>query len=526
MRHTAKSRFETGMAESYAILEAARECAALTDPSVLPPDGQATTDSLPESYQSIGSYAVLNMVGRMLAGLYPPGFPWFQLNLRPEIAFNQELDPKEILGMNQLLMLMEMQVQATLETSGLSPNDNSMPAGFLTQKVKSLRQLIVTGDTLERLDDDFQIRVYRRDQYVTKRDSRGAVLYHVTSEKIDPLSLTPDQFDKTGLKLADLEKMTAGERMQSLYTSVDWQPRSRRWVIEQYVNDAKIHEQEETVSQYFATPFKLAPDEDYGRGHVEMNRANLRGLNTLESRRLDILAIMSKVVPVIDHGSPTNESDLTLGTGVPIRAKVREGKIQDIGFLGYGNIAEHQSLIQGIEMKTRELAQAFLVESASSRDAERVTAFERRRNALELNAATGGVYPSISDSQHLPMLRRAIHVLSEKKLLPKVPPEMYELRSLTGLTAIVRDQKAESLLEYAQVAQALGPEALQRIDPAVLLQVYAQYRSIYEPGLTKSDAQLERERQQAINTEAQLQANQTAIETAGRIAEQTVVAGA
>lgn len=466
------------------------------------------------------------MLGRFLAALYPPGYPYYELVLRPEIQYSSELDPAEILAMNQLLMLMEMQVQATLESAGFDDNGNRSPGGFLTQKAKSIRQLIVTGDTLERLDDDFRLRVFRRDQYVTRRDSRGDILFHATKERIDPLSLDEDQFEKTGLQYAEITKLPATERMQDLFTSVEWQPRSKLWSIEQHVNDALVNAQDEKVTPYFATPFSLAPDEHYGRGAVEQHRAALRGLNTLEARRLDILAIMSKVVPCIDHGSPTNEADLTQPSGVPIRTKVREGQVQDVAFLSYGNISEHQSLVHGIDSKERSLAQAFLVESASTRDAERVTAFERRRNALELNAATGGVYPSISDSQQIPMLRRAIHVLRKKKLLPDVPESMYELRSLTGLSAIVRDAKAETLLEFAQVAQALGPEALQRIDPGVLLQVYAQYRSVYEPGLTKSDEQMARERQQAINAEAQVQANQTAIETAGRIAEATVIAGA
>ncbi|MDF1700814.1 MAG: portal protein [Planctomycetota bacterium] len=512
------------MTESQAILDVARECAALTDPPVLPPEGQTATSSLPESYQSIGSYAVLSMVGRMLSELYPPGFPWFQLSMRPEIRYNVQSDPEELRGLSEILMLTELQVQATLESSGIRPNDNSSPAGFLTQKVKSLRQLIVTGDTLERLDDDFRIRVYRRDQYVTKRDSRGDVLYHITREMVDPLSLTEDQQSASGLDIAKMRELPADKRMHPLYTSVDWQPESKVWHISQEIDGNVINESDEDVSPYFGTPFRLAPDEDYGRGHVELNIGNLRSNNTLEKRLLDIHSIMSKAVPVIDHGSPTREHHLTLETGVPIRAKVRDGKIQDIAFLGYGNIAEHRSLMDGIERKTRELAQAFLVESASSRDAERVTAFERRRNAQELNSAIGGVYPSISDSQHVPMLRRAIYVLNKKGILPskKLDESIYEIRSLTGLTAIVRDQKAQSLLDLAQVAQALGPEALQQIDMGVLMETFLTYRSIYEPGLKLTPEQIAERQQAEQANQAQAAMVEAGANTAGQIAVEQV----
>jgi hypothetical protein len=452
--------------------------------------------------------------------------PWFQLVLRPEVVYNPELDPAEIVGMNELLMLAEMQVQATLETSGIRPRNNSQPSGFLSNKVKSLRQLVVTGDTLERLDDDFRLRVYRRDNYTTKRDSNGDVYSHITREQVDPLSLSDEQFSKSGLSLSDMEKVPAKDRMKSLYTSVDYHPQSRRWVIEQYVEAALINEMEETVSPYFGTPFRLAPNEDYGRGLVELNLANLRGLNTLEARRLDVLAIIAKIVPCIDHGSPTNEADLTLRSGVPIRTKVRDGQVQDVALLGGINPGDVQILNQGVEIKSRELAQAFLVESASSRDAERVTAFERRRNAMELNGAMGGVYPSIADAQHLPMLRRTIHVLQKKNLLPKIDDELYDIHSLTGLTAIVRDQKAESLLELAQVVQALGPDAMARIDTGVLLQTYMQYRQLYSPGLRLTDEQLAAKQREAMNNQAMMEANTQAIKSAGAITEQTVAAGA
>lgn len=496
---------------------------------MLPELGQVPTTSLPDTYQSIGSYAVLNMVGRMVSELYPPGMPWFQLALRPEIQYSQELDPQEIIGMNEILMLMELMIQSSLETAGLRGDGNRRPGGFLSQKRKSLTQLIVTGDTLERLDDDLRLRVFRRDQYVTKRDSSGDVLYHATKESVDPFALTEDQFAASGLRADELADKPPRERMQDLYTLVEWQPRDKTWRIEQEVNGNEIHEHDEEISSYFPTAFKLSPDEDYGRGFVELNLGDLRSLNTLEKRRLEILGIMSKVVPVIDHGSPTREEDLTLDSGVPIRARVRDGKIHDLAFLGFGNISEHQSLIQGIEMKTQNLARAFLVESASTRDAERVTAFERRRNAMELNSAVGGVYASISDSQHIPMLRRAIHVLKRSGVLSEpmkaVDEQVYEIRSLTGLTALVRESKAQALLELAQVTAALGPEALRRVDMGVLLKTYMNYRQLYEPGLQKSDEQLELEAQQAMAQEAQMQANQTAVETAGRVIEQTVANG-
>lgn len=490
---------------------------------MLPPDGQVSTERLPEAYQSDAAYAVLNMVGRVIAEGFPPGSPWFQLVLPARVQNDPSIETEQILQLNQYLMLMELVIQGTLETAGLKPEDQRRPGGFYSQKRKSLTQLIVTGDTLERLDDDYRLRVFRRDQYVTSRDSNGDVLYHITREKIDPMALDADTVSRSGLDLHNLAKMSVTDRMVPLYTSVEWNPSSRRWVIEQEINGRTVNESEEIVTQYFPTPFKLAPDEDYGRGLVELYLGSIRSLNTLHKRRLEILGIMSKVVPVIDHGSPTRERDLTQPTGKPIRGRVRGGEVEDIAFLGYGNIGEHRSLVEGIADLSRKIAMAFLVESASTRDAERVTAFERRRNAMEINGALGGMYTTIMDHQHLPLLRRCIWQLKRDKALPPIPDDLYEVRSLTGLGSIVREAKVQGLLEFAQVASLLGPEASARIDTGVLLDVYSRYKSLYEPGLVKSDEQLARERQDAINAQAQTEANTQMIETAGRLIESGAV---
>jgi hypothetical protein len=463
------------------------------------------------------------MVGRVIAEGFPPGSPWFQLVLPARVQNDPRVPAEQIQQLNQFLMLMELIIQGTLETAGLKPSDQRRPGGFLSQKRKSLTQLIVTGDTLERLDDDYRLRVFRRDQYVTKRDSNGDVLYHVTKETIDPLGLDSDMATRSGLDLTKLPEMSVKERMVPLYTSVEWQPVTGRWAISQEINGRTINESDETVSPYFATPFKLAPDEDYGRGMVELYLGSIRSLNTLHKRRLEILGIMSKVVPVIDHGSPTRPRDLTQDSGKPIYGRVRDGKIQDLGFLGYPNIAEHNSLVHGIDDLSRKIGLAFLVESASTRDAERVTAFERRRNAMEINGALGGMYTTIMDHQHLPLLRRAIQRLRVDRALPPIPDDMFEVRSLTGLNSIVRDAKAQSLLEFAQVASLLGPEAQAKIDTGVLMDTYARYRSIYEPGLIKSAKQIAAEQQQAINAQAQVDANTQMIETAGRLIESGAV---
>ena len=54
---------------------------------------------------------------------------------------------------------------------------------------EALKQLIVTGNVLVYLPPKEQVRVFRLDRYVVKRDAMGNVLEIITKESLSPLSL-------------------------------------------------------------------------------------------------------------------------------------------------------------------------------------------------------------------------------------------------------------------------------------------------------------------------------------------------
>src|SRR6266576_1848805 len=58
-----------------------RECAALTIPALLPPEGTNDTSQLPTPFQSVGARGVNNLASKLLLALFPPGSSFFRLKV-------------------------------------------------------------------------------------------------------------------------------------------------------------------------------------------------------------------------------------------------------------------------------------------------------------------------------------------------------------------------------------------------------------------------------------------------------------
>jgi hypothetical protein len=521
-KHTIESPFSHDHAKRRAILDRARLCAALTKPGLLTAEDQQSSDKLPETYQSEGARGLTNLEGRMLLALYPPDTPWFHLDLAPDVRYDPAADPESLQDMLGTLFLHELQVQATLEAQDLDADHYRVRSGFRSQKRKALSQIICTGETLEQLTDDFRVKVYGRAQYVTCRDGEGAVLYHIVVEEIDPLSLDPDMLAKAELpaKFRDTECGPA-ERMMKLYTMIEWQPQTNMWLIQQELNKRIIERSEEPISPFFCTTFDLAPgEEDYARGFIEMNLGDLRSHNELEQKLLDFAALHSKQLIAKDYSSLVRDTDLAKDSGSIMQARVNGGEVQDVAIFGPSNAANFEVVYQTSQAKKKSLAAAMLLESAIQPQKERVTALQVQRIAMELEGALGGFYTPIADDQQGPLVRRTIWQLQQKNLLPKLPEKAVQLKLLTGIAAISREASAGKLMELMQVLAPLGPDALRRLNIPAFVKVYMRYRGIHEPNVIKTEEQVAKEVQQAIQANLAQAAGEKAIDTIGNVAEQ------
>ena len=523
MKNKIAEEFSSQDSERQPILERARQCAALTRPWILPQVGQSQTNKMPEVFTSLPGRGIANLEGRLLMSLYPVGTPFFRLVPAARIRYNKSQDPAQVQAFSQALSLYELLAMAKLESADVGSAENRRRGGFRSRKRQAITQILVTGDCLEQLTDDYRVRVFRRDQYTTVRDSSQEVISHIIKEKVDPLSLPIEIITNF---LSDEVSMAMDKphssRTVDMYTRCKWQPQSRVWIIEQQINGKTIQISEEPVSPFICTPYELVPGEHYGRGFVESNLGDIRSLNELHERLLDFAGMASKFVPCIDYNSQVVSRDLAKPSGEVIQARVLGGQVQDIAFLSVNKSQDFQVVYQTAMSKRQDLATAMLMESESAPKGDRVTAFQISRVAAELEGALGGVYAPIADSQQVPLVERLMWQMSRDSLMPKLPGGSIEIEALTGLAALSRENDKQKILQLVSTMTQFGPEAANRINIGVLFDTLLRQSGIYEPGLIKTDEQLSAEATASMQQQQEMMAQEQMVKTSSNVMESSL----
>lgn len=501
--------------ERQGILENARLCASLSKPWVLPLAGQSASQELPQVFSSVVPRGTENIKHQSLTALFPPGIPFIHLNPAAKLRYSRSVDPKRLQFFSSALSIIEMLILAKLESMVLHDGVQAR-AGFRSRQGQALDQLFITGDTLQQFTDDWRIRVFRRTQYVTSRNPEGDVEYHIIEELVDPVALDPTILEKAKLNLEECKAKGRKERLVKLYTKTEFQPQTKTWRVLQELNGEVVKESDETVSQYFATPYDLAPGENYGRGFIEQNLGDVRTLNSLDERLLDFAAMASKFLTAIDQASMVTINDLAKPSGSAIIARVVGGKVQDVATIQADKFNDFQVVFQTRESKRKDLSAAMLLESELQPHKDRVTAAQIERIAMAVHAATNGALIPIADHMQLPLGERAFYQARRDGLIPTFPRELMEMEAQTGLAAVAREAEASKLLGLLQtVLPVLGEEAIKRIDAGTLFNVLVRYSGVHEPGLVKSEERVAQEMQAALEQQTELAARQEIVKAGG-----------
>ena len=158
------------------------------------------------------------------------------------------------------------------------------------------------------------------------------------------------------------------------------------------------------------------------------------------------------------------------------------GNEADIGTIKTNKGADLQQTYQLVQDLKRELSEAFLMSSASIRDAERVTAQEVQLVATELEASFGGIYTSIANDIQMPLVQGAVTALKvegmedidiiitagvealgrnvEQAKLNRLIQELGEFAKLVGAEAIVQELNISSFINNMITNSGLGNKGL------------------------------------------------------------------
>ena len=412
---------------------AVRYC-QLTIPSLLLEDGADPNDENPNDNQSFGAQCVNHIVNKMMLSMYAPSRPAFRMELGKATARKAAASK---IDYQPVLAKAERDAVRVLDKVAVRP-----------KLYIGLRHLVVTGNVCAVFEED-DIRMMSLKYYRVKRNVRGQVHTAVIREHIRADELEQEVRDAVP---------NSDEAMVEYFTVIKRLP-GDRYEITKWVGQTQLPAQFTSVVpakklKYHFLCWSLTDEANYGRGLVEEYSKDWEAYAAVSTGTVEGSILANEARWLVNPAGVTKVDDVTAsrnGSALP-------GVPADIQAIQLGStqaVAQGLTVLQHWEQR---LARAHLMQSAVTRNAERVTAEEIRLTAMELEAALGGVYSQLSVSFQKPV---AEWLLAKSDF--QLDGTDIELVIITGLDALSRNGDLENLARAFNILSQLAaaPQSLQ-----------------------------------------------------------------
>lgn len=477
---TAKERFEALDSKRDQVLTRGRDCADLTIPALMPPEGSDENSSLPTPYQSLGSRGVNNLTSKLRLALFPPGNPFFRFRINEDaLGIIADDDPQQAQAIEGAMV--------QLENDALEELESGSDAVILHSAIK---QLVTVGNVLLFMPTEKDSRIFRLNNYVVLRDASGNWLEIVARDVVAKSTLDTVTKEATGVDEKADGKVD--DEDIDVFTYVRRSDGKAEW--HQEINDKEVPGSQGRSSiedcPYMPLRWSALENENYGRGHVEEYLGDLRSLEDLSKSLVQFSAAAAKVIFLDRPNSTTDLKSLQDAES----GEFVEGNIEDIGVLQLQKYADFQVAKSQIDDLTLRLSHAFLLTTGTVRNAERVTAVEIRMQAQELEDVLGGVYTVLSAELQQKVVRRLIARLKKKGRFPTLPSGAIKPIIVTGFEALGRGHELNKLRAFfADGVSMFGEQFMGEFDSAMAADVLATHHNVDVSTMKKTPEQKQQE---------------------------------
>lgn len=471
------------------VLTRARQAALLTIPPLVPPQNNTIATKYPTPYQALGARGVNNLAAKLLLALFPVGEPFFRLTVDEMLLAKLTGDTKQKTKLDKLFAAIERTAMRHVETSAVR-----------IKVFEAIKQLLVAGNVLLLFTKDGDLRVFRLDRFVVKRDPMGNVLEIITKEDLSPLAI-PEDIRRSCLVSADDDNP---EDVIPLYTRLT-REEDGTFTTEQELNGYPVPDSFGTYPAdecpWMALRWASVENEDYGRSFCEEYLGDLQALEGLSKAILESAAAASKVLFLVKPNASTSKRKIAEAPN----GAMLDGNIDDVGVLQLEKYADFRVAFEQVQELTKRLSFAFLLNTSVQRTGERVTAQEIRYVAGELEDALGGNYSVLSQELQLPYIKALLRFMTRKGSIPELPKGVVSPAVITGLDAIGRGHDLNKLDLFMQhVAQTPQQEVQRRISWGDYYERVGVAAGLDIEGLVRSDDEIQAEMQQQMTHQAGL----------------------
>lgn len=490
------------------VIDKARQLAAISIPTLFPPEGWRPDMTLPPPNQSINSENIDNLASAIMVVAMPPGRPLLRYSIiQHRIQAEIDQDPDLFAKTTLALALLEKAHRLRFEATAMRMAYVEMAA-----------QLIIAGNGLWRHLKLNSPSVHRCDSYVVKRNAFGEQLYVILKERVN---------------LGDMDRMTRAFIENILSQNVQARVEQNRneftdeveiysccklhrvskdravWLYWEEFQGEFIPETdvmcEYDVPPLYAAWLKPSYGNNWGIGYAELHQGDMYKVENGEGSMNDATEAAGMVLLFVKPGGTTSKKVLEKARNL----RWMYGNAEDLTTFRLDKGQDLQVVAENIAKAEQRLGVAFMRYSSFQRQAERVTAEEWKILTRELDRAMGGLYSSLAQGFGRHVMLRAIALHEEEdKGMPKLPHDVVQVGVITGLDNMgVSDDEADLENALGVIGKTFGPQgATTLLQPTNIVERILAGNNVNPTGLFKDDAQQQSEQQQATNTNAALTA--------------------
>lgn len=482
------------------VQQKARAYSRWTIPSLMAvPQASGAATSVVGDFQSEGALLVNGLASKLAGLLFPTTHPFMKINLSREDRASLE----DILGDSKVIDAMLAEIEQTA-------SQRVFHNASYNQLVLALKHLIVTGNAAVYRDGETGRTVcYGLDSFAVRRDGVGRVVDAVIKE-FTFFELLDAETQEKLLKshAGKFDPARPYEEAITMYTRIVRDPGagiggSDLFRVATQVEDIDLPTQYQGTYSEYTTPWvfptwSLVAGENYGRGLVEDHAGGFAKLSEV-SAALALYEVESlKLVNLVGSSATHSKDELAQAeTGSWVSANP-----EDVSAYESGSTQKLAVIQQDLETTFARLSRAFMYQG-NVRDAERVTAYELRQEALEVEAAMGGAFSTLAETLQLPLSHILIQEVDPELLAAIMESTGGSTVDInTGISALGRAANVQNImqaLEEGHAAVQMAREVDDRVDTYKLMDNIYQGRSVNPDDIFKSEQQMreEAEAQQA-----------------------------
>lgn len=425
---TASQRYEKLDGKRNGIMYRLERYASWTIPKLFPRKNRdQDTEPLTHGFQSLGAQAVNYLANKLMMALFAPSRPFFRLEFNRKGKRTMEAAQADVKQIQTQLAKLEQEASLELDKRSIR-----------SRLYDLLKMLIVLGNALLVMDKD-TIRVLNLRHYVVKRNRQGKVCELVIRERIH----------KDQINAAAYVYCRGRTEFRPDDDGMCWEYKWLKYENKKYVEDVWIDDIKlpaafsstytEDKLPYRAVTWDLAAGDDYGTGLIEDYEGDFQALNMLSEATIQAAILSSEFRWLVNPTGQTSVEDFTAsanGAAIP-------GNKGDIELLSSGVESTLQNNIALSQLYISRIGAGFLLQSAVTRNAERVTAEEIRRNAEELEGGLGGGYSRIAVDVQVPVAYWTMNLIDRPIAGTDIEPVI-----ITGLAALSRTGDRDRLLAF------------------------------------------------------------------------------